>query len=177
MQLLHVPATTFATNDERFGPPGYLGAMTPTIRRATVADLDALAPLFDAYRSFYGQPGDLPRARRFLDERIQRGESVVLLAWLGAVACGFTQLYPSFSSVRAAKVWVLNDLYVDASARRAGVAQSLLAGAAEFARAEGAIRLVLETMPDNHAAQALYEAQGWRRYDDTLRYQLPLDSP
>jgi ribosomal protein S18 acetylase RimI-like enzyme len=156
---------------------GNLGAMTPTIRRATVADLDALAPLFDAYRRFYDQPGDLPRARSFLEERLQRGESVVLLAWLNGVACGFTQLYPSFSSVRAARVWVLNDLYVDASARRTGVAQALLACAAELARGDGAIRLVLETMPDNHPAQALYQAQGWQRYDDTLRYQLPLVGP
>jgi ribosomal protein S18 acetylase RimI-like enzyme len=156
---------------------GNLGAMTPTIRRATVTDLDALAPLFDAYRRFYDQPGDLPRARSFLEERLQRGESVVLLAWLNRVACGFTQLYPSFSSVRAARVWVLNDLYVDAPARRTGVAQALLARAVEFARGDGAIRLVLETMPDNHAAQALYEAHGWQRHDDTLRYQLPLVGP
>ena len=39
---------------------------------------------------------------------------------------------------------------------------------------EGAIRLDLETMPDNHAAQALYRAQGWRQYDESLRFQLPL---
>lgn len=157
--------------------PVNLGGMTPIIRRATAADLDVLAPLFDAYRRFYNQPGDVARARNFLDERLQRAESVVLLAWLNGTACGFTQLYPSFSSVRAAKVWVLNDLYVDASARRTGVGQALLAGAAEFARGDGAIRLVLETMPDNNDAQALYEAQGWQRYDDTLRYQLPLVGP
>lgn len=148
--------------------------MTPTVRRATIADLDALAPLFDGYRGFYGQPSDLVRARNFLSERIERDESVVLLASQHGAAVGFTQLYPTFSSVRAARVWVLNDLYVAAPARRSGVAQALLAAATTFASGNGAIRLVLETMPDNHAAQRLYEALGWQRYDDTLRYQLPL---
>ena len=149
--------------------------MTPTVRRATIADLETLAPMFDGYRSFYGQAPDVARARNFLAERIERDESVVLLASLDGAAVGFTQLYPSFSSVRATRVWVLNDLYVDATARRHGVAQALLAAATTFARGDGAIRLVLETMPDNRAAQRLYEAQGWQRYDDTLRYQLPLD--
>ncbi|MFD0739896.1 GNAT family N-acetyltransferase [Lysobacter koreensis] len=148
--------------------------MTLSIRRATAADLDTLAPLFDRYRQFYGQHGDSAASHAFIAQRLQRDESVVLLAQLDGAAAGFTQLYPSFSSVRAARVWVLNDLYVDDSARRRGVAQALLAAAAEFARGDGALRLVLETNPDNHAAQALYESRGWQRYDDTLRYLLPL---
>lgn len=151
--------------------------MTLSIRRAGPADLDTLAPLFDAYRVFYAQPSDLERARAFLHERLTRGESVALLAELDAAPAGFTQLYPTFSSVSAARVWVLNDLFVAGSARRRGVAQALLAAAAEFAGHDGAIRLELETAPDNHGAQALYEATGWRRYDDTLRYHLPLLRP
>ena len=53
-------------------------------------------------------------------------------------------------------------------------AQALLSAAADFGREAGAIRLELETMPDNHAAQALYRAEGWVQYDETLRFQLPL---
>jgi len=148
--------------------------MNISTRRATLDDLDAVAPLFDAYRCFYGQLDDSAASHAFIAQRLQRDESVVLLAWLDGAAAGFTQLYPMFSSVRAARVWVLNDLYVEASARCRGVAQALLTAAAEFARGDGALRLVLETMPDNVAAQMLYDAQGWQRYDDTLRYQLPL---
>jgi ribosomal protein S18 acetylase RimI-like enzyme len=132
-----------------------------TIRRATPADLAALAPLFDGYRRFYGQPTDLPRAEAFLRERIERNESVVLLAERDGRAAGFTQLYPLFSSVRTARLWLLNDLYVDAGARRGGIARALLDAAAHFARADGACGLMLETTPDNHAAQALYRAAGW----------------
>ncbi|MEH6420634.1 GNAT family N-acetyltransferase [Pseudomonas sp. CGJS7] len=149
--------------------------MSPTVRHAVAADLDLLAPLFDSYRHFYTQREDAAVSRAFIGERLRRGDSVLLLAALdGADGAGFTQLYPTFSSVRAARVWVLNDLYVDPAARRRGVAQALLAAAAEFARADGAARLELETDHDNLTAQALYDANGWRRYDGTQRYHLPL---
>jgi ribosomal protein S18 acetylase RimI-like enzyme len=151
--------------------------MSPTVRRASSADLDLLAPLFDRYRHFYTQRFDEAVSRAFIGERLQRGDSVLLLAALdGSDGAGFTQLYPTFSSVRAARVWVLNDLFVEPQARRRGVAQALLGAAADFARADGAARLELETNHDNLTAQALYDAAGWQRYDGTQRYHLPLSA-
>lgn len=147
--------------------------MTTDICRATVADLDAVAPPFDAYRRFYDQPGDLPRARTFLAGRMQAGESVVLLATRDRAAVGFTQLFPMFSSVRTARMWVLNDLFVAADARRAGVARGLLDAAADFARNDGAARIVLETSIDNHGARALYRHAGWLE-ESSQWYALPL---
>ena len=139
---------------------------TTAIRRAGLADLDALAPLFDAYRQFYGQPADLQRAHHWLRERLQRNESVVLLAMRDGAARGFTQLYPMFSSVRTARTWILNDLYVAADARRCGIARALLDAAACFAREDGAAGIALETGRDNAAAQALYRAAGWSEEDN-----------
>ncbi|HEV2457792.1 MAG TPA: hypothetical protein VGS80_05455, partial [Ktedonobacterales bacterium] len=82
------------------------------IVRATAAHADVVAPLFDAYRQFYGLPSDVAAARAFLSERLAREESVVFLALLrdgGAAArpVGFTQLYPSFSSLALRPVWIL----------------------------------------------------------------------
>lgn len=145
--------------------------MTTTISRAGPADLDALAALFDAYRQFYGQPGDVARARQWLRERLRFGESVVLLARRDGALAGFAQLYPMFSSVRTAKTWILNDLYVDAGARRQGVARTLLDAAAAFARTDGAAGIALETAQDNAAARALYRAAGWHE-DATQWYSL-----
>src|SRR4249919_4286203 len=142
-----------------------------SIRRADPDDIDQLAPLFDAYRRFYQQSGDLTRARDFLRERLQRDESVILLAAQDGAAVGFTQLYPMFSSVRTARIWILNDLYVAEPARRSGVANALLTGAARFAREQGAAGLMLETMRDNTAARALYRAAGWDE-DETQWYSL-----
>ena len=143
----------------------------PVISRAGPADLDALAQLFDAYRQFYEQPSDLPRARQWLRERLRFGESMVLVAKRGGIAVGFTQLYPMFSSVRTARTWILNDLFVDAGARRKGVARALLDAAAAFAREDGAMGISLETSQDNAAARALYRAAGWNE-DATQWYSL-----
>jgi len=142
------------------------------IRRATLEDLDLVAPLFDGYRRFYGQPADIPRAKAFLRERLERNESTILLAMRDGTAAGFTQLYPLFSSVRTARLWLLNDLFVAEHARRGGVARALLDAAVAFAREQGAAGVMLETMRDNAPARALYRAAGWHE-DDTQWYSVP----
>ena len=145
--------------------------MSISTHRAGPADLDALTLLFDAYRQFYGQPGDVPRAREWLRERLRFGESTVIVATLAGKLVGFAQLYPMYSSVRTARTWILNDLYVDAAARRSGVARTLLEAAAAFAREDGAAGISLETTQDNAAARALYRAAGWNE-DATQWYSL-----
>ena len=155
-----------------------MGAMTEaSIRRAGVDDLDALAPLFDAYRRFYEQPADVPRARAFLLARLERGESVVFVADRGASngLAGFCQLYPTWCSVAAAPIFVLYDLFVGDDARRDGVGRALMLAAQAFARAAGAVRIDLSTARTNTRAQALYESLGWQRDVDYLTYNLSLD--
>ena len=148
--------------------------MRTMVRRTGLTHVDVVARLFDQYRGFYGQPADLALATAFIRARMERDESVILLAWHDERAVGFTQLYPAFSSVSASRVWTLNDLLVVPEARRQGVARALLSAAADFARADGALRLELETDHDNATAQALYRALGWEPYDGTLRFRLPL---
>jgi ribosomal protein S18 acetylase RimI-like enzyme len=149
--------------------------MNTEVRLAQLADLEALAPLFDAYREFYGQPSDLGAAREFLKERLERRDSVIFIAFVeSGVAAGFTQLYPSFSSVSTARTYLLNDLFVAPSTRRAGVGGHLLAAAAEFGRKSGAASLTLSTAVANLRAQRLYEALGWRRNPQFCEYVLPL---
>lgn len=136
--------------------------MTPLlVRQAVAADLDALAGLFDQYRQFQGQPADLPACRAFLHRRFDHGESVIFLATLHARPAGFAQLYPSFSSTALARVYILNDLYVAADARRSGAASALLAAVERHAWAFGACRVSLNVLRSNVDAQALYSARGW----------------
>ncbi len=45
-----------------------------------LAELDRIAPLFDAYRQFQGAPADLAAARAFLPERFGHGDSVLFVA-------------------------------------------------------------------------------------------------
>ena len=144
------------------------------IRQATVADLELLVPLFDAYRRFYRQPSEPDRARCFLLERLEHHQSVILLAFEGAAAVGFTQLYPSFSSGAMARIFILNDLFVAPEARRRGAGSALLRTAAEYGRRHGALRLVLSTEITNTTAQAVYERMGWKRDTVFCVYQLAL---
>jgi GNAT superfamily N-acetyltransferase len=144
----------------------------PEVRsvRAELDDLDALVPLFDAYRRFYGQASDLPGARAFLADRFKRGESVIFLAVVDGAIVGFTQLYPSFSSVSMRRLWVLNDLFVTPDARKSGAGRALLERAERWAAETGAKGLTLSTQITNLGAQRLYEACGWTKDDEFLHY-------
>ena len=137
--------------------------LTPT-RIATLADLDTMALLFDAYRQFYEQQPNPALARDFIRQRMQNNESVILLALSDAGnAVGFCQLYPSFCSVEAQPIYVLYDLYVVTDARRTGAGTALLQAAEKLAIASGKVRLDLTTAKTNLRAQAAYESLGWVR--------------
>jgi GNAT superfamily N-acetyltransferase len=137
-----------------------------SVRQAVFADLDALAALFDGYRSFQGQHSDLAAARAFLGERFEHGQSVVFIAEWDSRPVGFAQLYPSFSSVALARAFILNDLFVSEAGRRRGVASALLEAVERYAWALGAARVTLNVARENHSGQALYRARGWKQ-DET----------
>jgi len=137
--------------------------------------LSLIAPLFDAYRQFYGQASDLSGAQKFLRERLDRKESVVFLAMNEpGEALGFTQLYPVFSSVSMTRVWLLNDLFVAASVRKLGIGESLLNRARTFAAEAGAKGIQLETGTTNLEAQRLYEKLGYMKNEKSFFYFLRL---
>ena len=149
---------------------------TIATRLAAPGDVEALAPLFDAYRRFYGQTADIALALRFVRNRIEQGESIVLLAEdRNRDALGFCQMYPSFCSVAAAPICILYDLFVAPAARRSGAGRSLLRAAELHAAANGFERLELTTAKTNLPAQSLYESLGWVRdeiyhtYSKTIR--------
>jgi ribosomal protein S18 acetylase RimI-like enzyme len=137
--------------------------MTPhQTRRADLTDLDAIAALFDAYRQFYEQPADLELASKFIKDRLQKCEAIILLALdSNGRAAGFCQLYPSFCSVEAKPILTLYDLYVRPEARRGGAGRALLLAAQAHAAETSVARLDLSTAKTNFAAQALYESLGW----------------
>jgi GNAT superfamily N-acetyltransferase len=146
----------------------------PQLIEVSAEQVELVAPLFDAYRQFYGQPSNLEGARRFLAERLRRAESVIFAEVEDGRALGFTQLYPSFSSVSMKPVWILNDLFVAEDARRRGVGARLLRAARDHGLRTGAARLALSTAVTNATAQAVYEREGWRRDTAFLHYEYEL---
>ena len=152
-----------------------MATTTAKTRQAEHGDLDAIAPLFDAYRQFYAKPADLALARRYLDERFKRKESVIYVAEneRGEVI-GFTQLYPAFCSVLADRTYVLYDLFVTPAARGTGAGRALMEAAEAHGRKTGAARLQLQTAVTNRIGQSLYESCDWVRDDLFYTYEKSL---
>lgn len=145
------------------------------IRLATLADLEPVAALFDAYRQFYEQAPDVDLATRFIGERLRQQESVILLARdVQGQAIGFCQLYPSFCSVEARPIYALYDLYVAPAARRSGTGRALLRAAEQLALEHGKARMDLTTAKTNRAAQSVYESLGWVRDEVFYAYSRQL---
>lgn len=140
------------------------------IQRATINDLNSLTELFDSYRIFYKQESNLEGAKSFLKERLVNDDSVVFIAYDETNPVGFVQLYPTFSSVSMKRSWVLNDLYVNASARKKGFGEKLIKKAIEFAEETGAKGVSLETGHDNVTAQSLYEKIGFKKESNYFYY-------
>lgn len=155
-------------------PPRTRRSDMPTVFRADASHLAPLVDLFDGYRRFYRKASDPDGARAFLGARFRAADSVIFVAEHEDTLVGFTQLYPLFSSVRMRRVWLLNDLYVAAEARRAGVGEALMEAARAFASADGAVALQLSTELDNVDAQALYERLGYERDATFASYELAL---
>jgi ribosomal protein S18 acetylase RimI-like enzyme len=143
--------------------------------RATMDDLDGVFDLFNLYRMFYKQDSDLNGAKRYIKERIESNESIIFVVKDKEKYVGFTQLYPTFSSISMKRAWILNDLYVAAEARGQGVGEKLLQKAKDYALATGANSISLSTAPDNLSAQRLYEKNGYERDSQFYHYELSLD--
>ena len=148
--------------------------MNAAIRLAEARDLDQLAELFDQYRQFYECPPDLGAAKNWLAENLERGRSTLFAADNGSQLLGFTQLYPALCSVDLVDYFVLYDLYVIEAARRQGIARALMNAASEWAKAQGADRLDLETARDSAPGQALYRDLGYGLDEVFLKFSLDL---
>lgn len=137
-----------------------------TIKRAGLDHIKEAAHLFNLYRVYYEQKSDYEGALNFLHERITNEESIIFLAFDQEEAVGFTQLYPTFSSVQMKRTWVLNDLFVHEEHRGKGFGEQLVKKAIEFADSRDAAGVLLETMPDNVNAQRLYERIGFKKEEN-----------
>jgi GNAT superfamily N-acetyltransferase len=115
------------------------------IYQAQPHDVDTLLPLYLGYRRFYEVEENASQARDFILKRLQLNESVIFYAEVDGKAVGFTQLYPLFCSLEMKRIWLLYDLFVDESARKLGVAQTLISGRSNWRRR--AIRHLLCLVP------------------------------
>ena len=144
------------------------------IYQATIEDLEGVSNLFNLYRVFYQQTSDLEGAKTYIKNRLESKDSVIFVVKDKQKYVGFTQLYPTFSSISMKRAWILNDLYVDVEARKQGIGEMLLHKAKDFAIETGAKSISLSTAPDNYSAQRLYEKNGYIQDSQFYHYELSL---
>ena len=144
------------------------------IVKANHSHIAEVGRLFDLYRQFYQCSPDSELATQFISDRIDKNESTIFVAVNNGKAIGFTQLYASFCSVDAIKIFILYDLFVDADSRRSGVGKALLKAASQHAKLEGAKRIDLLTAKTNYAGQSLYEDLGYKKVNEDF-YAYSLD--
>ena len=135
-----------------------------SIRQAVEADIGSLAEIVGRYRCFQGVTlQNTQDIRSFLRERIEKSESVILIAIDNPSddIVGFAQLYPTFSTVSLQRQWLLNDLYVDAGKRNAGIGSLLMEAVKTNFRGK-AKGFILVAEKTNTSAKRFYDKHGWQ---------------
>ncbi|WP_223668634.1 GNAT family N-acetyltransferase [Kangiella shandongensis] len=133
------------------------------IRACTIDDLERLVPAFDKYRQFYRQESQPEKIREFLKSLIEQEKSKIFLSYEDGELTGFVQLYPSYSSIGLAPIWILNDFFIFGGSERRETARGLLDAAKMLCEASKAIRLEVTTRKENHRLHSIYRDYGFEK--------------
>jgi GNAT superfamily N-acetyltransferase len=150
----------------------------PAIRPVTAADLDELLPLMRGYCEFYGtEPSDeaLMELSRWLLDHPEDGVQTIARDDDDR-AVGFATTYWTWRTMHAARIAVLEDVFVSPDARGGGVAGALIDDARERAREHGAVQLDWQTAKTNDRAQRAYAALGAEPDDRWLDYSVATEA-
>jgi GNAT superfamily N-acetyltransferase len=141
------------------------------------ADLAELLPLMRGYCEFYEvAPSDealLGMARVLIGDPEREGFQLVARDGSGQ-AVGFATVFWTWSTLSAARIGVMNDLFVAPEARGSGVADELIGECARLVRERGGKSLEWQTANDNLRAQKVYDRVGGERDDRWLAYSIEL---
>jgi GNAT superfamily N-acetyltransferase len=145
------------------------------IARVREGDLDDLLPLMRGYSDFYKvEPSDealLALSRALIANPEFEGLQLIARDADDGTPLGFATIYWLWSTSRAARIGLMNDLFTAPEARRRGVGEALIRACLEAVRERGAVILQWQTALDNRSAQALYDAVGGIR-EQWLDYYL-----
>ena len=134
------------------------------VRLAEPADAGEVARLLGAFRDWMEEREPTDESIAASVERLIADPATEFLLGAveaGAPPAGVCQLRYRHSVWTATPDCWLEDLFVDAPARRHGLGRALVLAAIERAHARGARRIELDTNAENHGAIALYESLGF----------------
>ncbi|HEX4717996.1 MAG TPA: GNAT family N-acetyltransferase [Thermoleophilaceae bacterium] len=149
--------------------------MSVEITRVGTADLPDLLPLMRGYSDFYEvNPSDealLALSGALIANPEHEGLQLIARDSDDGTPLGFATVYWLWSTSRAERIGLMNDLFTAPEARRRGVGEALIRACLEAVRERGAAILQWQTALDNDTAQALYDAVGGVR-EQWLDYYL-----
>ncbi len=134
--------------------------------------LAEVADLFERYRIHYGRPPTPAATRVWVGHMARRGDLMFYGAYAGPRMVGFAAVHEVPASLALGRFWQLRDLFTDPAARRRGIARELVGAVRRAAAEAGALRLSLQTEPDNTAALALYRQCGFAVHADLTTLSL-----
>jgi GNAT superfamily N-acetyltransferase len=137
-----------------------------SITRVAADDLTDLLPLMRGYCDFYRaspSDGDLLALATALIADPDREGLQLIARERGGLAVGFATIFWAWSTTDAARLGVMNDLFVLEQARGMGLAERLIEACRAEAARHGASRLTWQTAPANVRAQAVYDRVGATR--------------
>jgi GNAT superfamily N-acetyltransferase len=144
------------------------------IRPARTDEIEEMLPLIRAYCEFYEtEPDDEGLRQMFATLINEPSQGTVFIARVDGRAVGFATLDWKWSSLKAARIGYLEDLFVDPDARGGGIADALIEACAERCRELGMRALEWLTAPDNLRAQKVYNRTG-AEFGTYLEYDLEL---
>jgi GNAT superfamily N-acetyltransferase len=140
-----------------------VNAARHTIERVGERDLPEMLPLMRAYCDFYEvAPTDeslLALSAAMLADPEHEGVQLIARD-SGGRAVGFASVFWSWDTTEGARIGIMNDLFVDPSARGSGLADHLIESCLGHVRQRGAVRLDWLTALTNTRAQAVYDRVG-----------------
>jgi GNAT superfamily N-acetyltransferase len=132
-----------------------------SVRQASILDLSRIVPVFDSYREYFRQERNPVEVERFLFDKFEHLESVILIAEHKDEVIGFAQLYPIFSSLTLQRVWLLNDFFICEDFRNKGVGKKLFNKVKEFTLLTKSKGIELSVEHINEKAWNFWEKQGF----------------
>ncbi|SEC23150.1 GNAT family N-acetyltransferase [Paenibacillus sp. GP183] len=144
-----------------------------TIRQPLLEDTSRLKELMIQYIvGFYKfrQPDD-DKLNELIHVLLEQREGIQFVAESDGNLVGFATLYFSYSTLRATKIAVMNDLFVTEEFRGQGAAAKLFAACKGYAARNRYANLSWTTAKDNLRAQRFYEKMGGE-LGDWLTYSI-----
>lgn len=132
------------------------------VRRATVSDAADISMLYLHFLRSYGHDSERESIVRFLEYILAEPWAFFFVATdVSHKIVGFAGCTLTYSVVLQGTAISINDMFVDAVARRRGVGTALCAAVEAHARLNGCVKLFLMTAPDAEAAITMYKKAGF----------------